>query len=186
MRRMSPILVLLLVAASSGCNSGKSATAMAGDEDLYVLRAIVNSACASESKQVVSDLPLAPIHEMPGAKGGPIARFGLSPDVRLASEVRWPRGHICATVQVVDDAVVEEVLSHETSIPPRWTFFRERFDDARRLMRFSLPAYSADGRIAVVYAEGTCPYSCGTGVIYELHKTGIKWTIVGSENVSNP
>jgi hypothetical protein len=53
-------------------------------------------------------------------------------------------------------------------------------------MRVSLPAYSADGRTAVVYAEGTCPYSCGTGVYYELRNTGSKWTIVGTKDASKP
>jgi hypothetical protein len=186
MRVMPPILALLFVVMSTGCDSRGSATAIAGDDDLNVLRAIVDSACTSESKQVVSDLPLAPFHEMQSDQGGPIASFGSRLDVRSPKETRWPRGNICATVRVVDDAVVKEVLSHETSIPPRWTFFRERFDDAGKLMRFSLPTYSADGRIAVVYAEGTCPYSCGTGVVYELHGAGNRWTIVRSKDASRP
>ena len=186
MRWMPPILVVLIVTALAGCNPGSSATAIAGGDDLNVLWAIVQSACASESKQVVSDLPLPPFQEMQSAKGGPIASFGSRVEMRAPREVRWPRGDICSSVRVVDDAVIKEVLSHETSIPPKWTFFRTRFDDARVLMRFSLPAYSADGRTAVVYADATCPYSCGMGVVYELHSADDKWAIVKSEGASRP
>jgi hypothetical protein len=184
MRWLSPIFILLHVAALSGCSPAGSTTVVAG-EDVRVLRAIVKSACALQSKQIVSDLPITPFNEVLGDNGAPIARFGLNLDVRSPGEVRWPQGDICATVRVVDDAVVKEVLSHETSIPPRWTFFRKQFDDAKRLMRISLPAYSADGRTAVVYAEGTCPYTCGAGFFYELRKSGNEWTIARSENDSN-
>jgi len=183
MRWLLWILALLIVDASSGCNSGSSTTVVAG-EDIHVLRAILNSACALEWKQVVSDMPIAPFHKLVSVKGAPNVQFGLNLDVRLPTEARWPRGEICASVRVVDDAVIKDVMSRETSIPPRWTFFRERFDGAKKLTRVSLPVYSVDGRSAVVYVEGTCPYSCGAGFFYELRNVGGEWKILRSRNVS--
>ena len=183
MRWLLSLFALLVVSASSGCNSASSTTGVA-DEDILVLRALMNLACKSEWKQVVSDVPIAPFRRAVSDRGAANVQFGLNLDVRSPAAAKWPRGEVCATVQVVDDAVVKEVLSRETRIPPRWTFFRERFDDAKRLMRVSLPVYSADGRGAVVYAEWTCPYTCGTGSFYELRKDRGKWTIVRSENAS--
>lgn len=186
MRSIRSILVVLFVAASTGCSHGTQASVIAGADDLNVLRAILNPTCTSGSKQVVSDLPLAPFHELQSEQGGPIASFGSRLDASSPKEVRWPRGDICASVRVVDDALIKEVLSRETSIPPRWSFFRERFGDASKLLRVSIPTYSADGRAAVVYAEGTCPYSCGAGVVYELQDTGDAWTVVRRSDASRP
>jgi hypothetical protein len=185
MRWLSSLFALLVVSASGGCNSAGSTTAVA-DEDILVLRALMTSACTSEWRQVVSDVPIEPFRRVVSDRGAANVQFGLNLDVRSPAAAKWPRGEVCATVQVVDDTVVKEVLSRETRIPPRWTLFREQFADAKRLMRVSLPVYSADGCSAVVYAEGTCPYTCGAGFFYELRKDRAEWTILRTKNASNP
>lgn len=180
MRWLLPLSVLLVVLASSGCTSAESTTG----EDMLVLRALVNPACTSEWKQIVSDVPIAPFRTVVSDRGAANIQFDLNLDVGSPAAAKWPLGEVCATVQVVDDTVVKAVLSRETRIPPRWTLFRERFDGANRLIRVSLPVYSADGRSAVVCAEGTCPYTCGVGLFYELRKDAGEWTILRSNNVS--
>jgi hypothetical protein len=181
MRLFPPIAAMLVVAASSGCDPA-SDTRVVSAEDIRVLRALMNPFCTSGWKQVISDVPIAPIENIAGH--GEAANVQFGPGLDSPAAARWPRGDICSSVLVVDDAVVREVLSLETSIPPRWTFFRERFDDARRLTRVSLPVYSADGRSAALYVEGTCPYACGAGFYYELRKAGGDWKVLSSRNAS--
>jgi len=183
MRLFLPIAVMLVVAALSGCDPA-SDTRVVSAEDVRVLRALVNPFCSSGWKQVISDVPIAPFENIAGHGDAAKARFGLGLDVGSPVGAKWPRGDICPSVLVVDDAVVREVLSLETSIPPRWTYFRERFDDARKLTRVSLPVYSADGRGAALYVEGTCPYACGAGFYYELRKARGEWKVLSSRNAS--
>jgi hypothetical protein len=54
------------------------------------------------------------------------------------------------------------------------------FGGARSLMKISLPVYSSDGKRAVVYATGSCPYTCGEGIYNELEKTRSGWRITNS------
>ena len=178
-----PIASMLVVAASSGCDSA-SDNRVVSAEDIRVLRALVNPFCSSGWKQVISDVPIAPLENIAGRGDAANVEVGPGLDAGSPTAARWPRGDICPSVLVVDDAVVREVLSLETSIPPRWTFFRERFDDARKLTRVSLPVYSADGRSAGLYVEGTCPYACGAAFYYELRKAGGEWKILSSRNAS--
>ena len=69
------------------------------------------------------------------------------------------------------DSAIASAFAHETVKPPQWIAFGKAFDGAQHLVRVSLPVYSPDGRRAVVYTVGTCPFRCGAGFYHELRKS---------------
>jgi len=151
-------------------------------EDMRVMRAVVSIACKVDSERiVVSDRPAIPrrsddLHDADSQN----IQFGINFDRRLARAARWPRGKVCPAVRVASDAVIKEALENETGYPGSWTSFSTRFGGARSLMRISLPVYSDDGKHAVVYTTGRCPYTCGEGFYQELEKTYEGWKITNS------
>ncbi len=62
-----------------------------------------------------------------------------------------------------------------------WSVFRDVFG-GRRLLHLSLPAYSDDGRTALVYAGWTVDYLAGEGnlVLLERDGAGAGWRVVDS------
>ena len=106
-------------------------------------------------------------------------QFGIDLRQRLAREARWPRGKICPMVRVVGDSSITTVLAQDSR---SWDHFISTFEGAHTLMRISLPVYSSDGKRAVIYTEGTCPYTCGAGFYHELEKTFAGWRITRSIN----
>jgi hypothetical protein len=149
--------------------------------DLRVMRATVDIACKLNAERiVVSDRPAVPrAGNLRGAESQNI-QFGLDFNRRLAHEARWPRGQICPAVRVASDSSIKVALENETGFPGSWESFKAKFGGARSLMRISLPVYSPDGKHAVIYTEGTCPYTCGAGFYNELEKTYKGWKITSS------
>lgn len=149
--------------------------------DLRVMRAMVDIACKLNAERiVVSDRPAVPrAANLRGAESQDI-RFGLDFSRRLAHEARWPRGQICPAVRVASDSSIKVALENETGFPGSWESFKAKFGGARSLMRISLPVYSPDGKRALIYTEGTCPYTCGAGFYSELEKTYKGWKITNS------
>jgi len=150
-------------------------------EDLRVMGAMVAIACKLNAERiVVSDRPAIPrqrdLHDTDGRN----IQFGIDLDRRLARTARWPRGQVCAAVRVASDSAIKDALENETGYPGSWTNFSTRFGGARSLMRISLPVYSDDGKHAVVYTTGRCPYTCGAGFYHELAKTYEGWKITNS------
>jgi hypothetical protein len=152
-------------------------------EDVRVMRAMVNIACKVDAERiVVSDRPAIPrasdLHDSDGHN----VRFGIDFDRRLARVSRWPRGQVCPAVRVASDAAISNALEQGSGISGSWENFSTRFGGAHSLMMISLPVYSADGKRAVVYTTGRCPYTCGAGFYHELKKTYEGWQITNSVN----
>ena len=82
-------------------------------------------------------------------------------------------------VRVAGDTSIVTALARDST---NWVHFIAAFDGAHTLMRISLPVYSSDGKRAVIYTEGNCPYTCGAGFYHELEKTRSGWRIVSSAN----
>lgn len=147
-------------------------------EDKYVMRAMVEISCKlGADRLVVSDRPAVPRQTARLMGDGPGIRFGIDVNQRIAREARWPAGPICPVVRVVADSTIEAVLAKDSE---SWQNFIATFDGARSLMRISLPVYSSDGKHAVVYTTGDCPYTCGAGFFHELEKTHSGWRISSS------
>lgn len=143
---------------------------------MQILEAVVKSACDFDWKEIVSDLPATPYREASLGKHEANVRFGLDVAARSQPRARWPRGDVCPSVRIVRDRDITAALKLE-GIPPTWDQFRGRFPGVRTLVRVSLPVYSEDGRHAVVYTEGTCPFRCGNGFFHELVKGRSGWNI---------
>lgn len=175
------LLALLHAILLSGCDLRLIGTGISAS-DMQVLQTVVKPACDVEWKEIVSDLPATPYRASSLAELAPNLHFGLDIAARSQSKARWPLGNVCAPVRVIRDRDIEAALKLETSVPPTWEHFHGRFPGVRTLVRVSLPVYSKDGRRAVVYTEGTCPYRCGNGFFHELVRNSSGWRISRSVN----
>jgi len=147
------------------------------------MHAMVDIACKVDAERiVVSDHPAIPrasdLHDTDGHN----VWFGIDFDRRLAPEARWPRGQVCSAVRVASDSEISNALEQGSGLSGSWENFSAQFGGARSLMKISLPVYSADGKHAVVYTTGRCPYTCGAGFYHELKKTYEGWEITNSVN----
>jgi len=174
------LLIVFLAAAAciaAGCTADPYADKVTA-EDERVMKALVDISCKLGYEHlIVSDRPATPPLSGPRPGAGGNVQFGIDFNRRVAQKARWPRGQICPYVRVVADSTIGSVLAHDTR---GWDHFIDRFDGAHSLMRISLPVYSADGKRAVVYTTGSCPYTCGAGFYHELEETYSGWRITGS------
>jgi len=179
--RKKMLAALVPIVLLSGCDIRLVGTGISST-DMRVLEAIAKPACDYEWNELISDLPATPYRARSLGEKQPNLKFGLDVASRSQPKARWPRGNLCSPVRVVGNAAIESALQRETSIPPTWDQFRDRFPGARTLVRVSLPVYSDDERRAVVYTESTCPFRCGNGFFHELVREGSRWKIEQSVN----
>jgi hypothetical protein len=178
-RTLVVLCVLVAAGAVASCSTDPFADEVSA-EDRRVMRTLVDISCKLGVEQlVISDHPAIPrSSESHGADGRDL-HFGIDLHRRLAHEARWRRGRVCPVVSVVAESKIDAVLSKDN---PAWDRFIATFDGAHSLMKISLPVYSADGKRAVVYTTGSCPYRCGAGFYHELEKTHSEWRVVRSVN----
>ena len=167
----------MIAGAVAGCFTDPYADEVSA-EDERVMRAMVDISCKLGVQHlVISDRPAVPrqsdLHDTDGRN----VHFGIDFDRRVAHQARWPLGQLCPVVRVVADSSIDTVLAHDAE---NWEKFMATFDGAHSLMRISLPVYSSDGKRAVIYTTGSCPYTCGAGFYHELEKTYSRWRIVTS------
>ena len=175
-------VVAATILVATGCTEDPYADEV-NSEDLRVMRAMVEISCKLDVEQVViSDRPAIPRESHIDDTGEKNVQFGIDFDRRLARTARWPRGEICPAVRVVSDRAISSALAKETGFSGSWESFIAKFGGARTLMRISLPVYSADGKHAVIYTAGSCPYTCGAGFYHELEKSYEGWKITSSIN----
>lgn len=62
-----------------------------------------------------------------------------------------------------------------------WEQFYQRYPDTRGIARVSRAALTADGRMALIYAQIHCGGTCGYGVFYLLARTAQGWEIVAKQ-----
>jgi hypothetical protein len=171
--------VAVMACVLVGCSADRHADRVSA-EDERVMRAMVDISCKLDVERlVISDRPAVPRQSDLHDTDGQNRQFGIDLDRRVAHHARWPLGQICPAVRVVADSSIDTVLAHDTE---SWEKFMVKFGGAHSLMRISLPVYSRDGKRAVVYTTGSCPYRCGAGFYHELEKTYSGWRIVSSVN----
>jgi hypothetical protein len=173
------LCILVAVCLVASCSTDPFADEVSA-EDQRVMRTMIDISCKlGVERLVVSDQPAIPPRSDLRASGARNVQFGIDLSRRVAHVARWRRGRVCPVVRVVADARINAVLASDT---PGWDAFISTFDGARSLMKISLPVYSADGKHAVVYTTGSCPYRCGAGFYHELAKANSGWHIVRSVN----
>ena len=177
-------VILIIIAAAMSLGTAGCAGPYADDvssKDLRVMRAMVDIACKLDAERIiVSDRPAIPRASDDHDTDHKNVQFGINFDLRLADRARWPRGQVCAAVRVVSDSAIVAALASKTEFPGSWDNFKAKFGGAHSLMRISLPVYSSDGRHAVIYTTGRCPYTCGAGFYHQLEKTYEGWKITNS------
>lgn len=179
---LAGLIAASLVFCTAGCSADPYADEVSR-EDLRVMRALVDISCKLEvEKVVISDRPAIPREGEAGDSARRVASWRSELARRPAHEARWPVGQICSAVRVVAEGRITQALENETGFPGSWRNFKSTFGGSRTLMRISLPVYSPDGKHAVVYTEGSCPYTCGAGFYHELEKTHKGWKILTSVN----
>jgi hypothetical protein len=178
-RPSSLVITAAMVFALAGCFADPYADRVSA-EDERVMRAMVDISCKLGVESIViSNRPAVPRQSSLRGAESKNVRFGIDINQRIARVARWPKGEICPFVHVVENSLIEIVLARDTK---SWDKFFAAFDGARSLMRISLPVYSRDGKRAVIYTTGTCPYTCGAGFYHELEKTRSGWRIASSVN----
>ena len=166
-----------MACAVAGCFGDPYADEVSA-EDERVMRAMVDISCKlGVERLVISDRPAVPRQSDSHDADGRNVQFGIDIDLRTAHQARWPLGQICPVVRVVADSSIDTVLAHDTE---SWKRFMATFNGAHSLMRISLPVYSSDGKRAVVYTTGRCPYTCGEGFYNELEEARSGWRITNS------
>ena len=178
-RRFILAVLAILATACAGCQPGPLDDAISRNDE-QILHVMLALACKLETREVVSDRPAIPRGRGTEDPDPRNLQFGLDLAARPAHRARWPHGTVCKTVRVVPDSAIASAFAHETVKPPQWIAFGKTFDGAQHLVRVSLPVYSPDGRRAVVYTVGTCPFRCGAGFYHELRKSLTGWKIVRS------
>jgi hypothetical protein len=173
--RIAKSLLVCSALAAAGCQADHTADAVTRD-DRAVLEALEKTACKLGEREVVSDTPVLPAQ--------PSAHFGLDLRSRPMRVARWPRQAVCKTVTVEPESQISRAFAADHHVPPTWEAFGASFGGAQHLLRLSLPAYSKDGRQAVVYTERTCAIVCGASFYHELRKTDVGWVITRSEPAS--
>jgi hypothetical protein len=177
LRALVTAVVAMAACAVAGCFADPHADKVSA-KDERVMRAMVEISCKlGVERLVISDRPAVPRWSDLRDADGRNLQFGIDINERIAREARWPLGQLCPVVRVVADSTIENVLAQDTR---SWAKFIAAFEGARSLMRISLPVYSHDGKRAVIYTSGTCPYTCGAGFYHELEKTRSGWRIVDS------
>jgi hypothetical protein len=179
LRALVTSFVAMTACVVAGCVADPYADEVSA-KDERVMRAMVEISCKlGIERLVISDRPAAPPQNDLRDTDGRNLQFGIDINQRIAHEARWPLGQVCPVVRVVADSTIENVLAQDTR---SWEKFIAAFDGARSLMRISLPVYSHDGKRAVIYTSGSCPYTCGAGFYHELQKTHSGWRITSSVN----
>jgi hypothetical protein len=171
-------VVLLLVIAKSSCVAAASSGVTR--DDLAVFRAVLSSACqrADRTFYVISDLPIS-TKGYPAPADWPANLPWTDLAASVPSGVRWPHIEICAANRIVDHRKVDAIFERDASIrsPPGWDPFYVEFPGAKGLMRISVPAFTSDGRHAVIYLETTCNVMCGSGFYIELVRGKRGWKV---------
>jgi hypothetical protein len=174
--------VIFLLALDPSLRASAGVAGVTG-EDIAVLRAtLCPPPSVDRTFRVMSDIPpAARDYRIPSDWRS--SALGKELRVRAQRGGHWPHVDVCANVRIVDGKEVNAIFARDGRIPPSWEGFYARFPDAKGLIRFALPAFSSEGRLAVVYLEWTCDPLCGSGLYVELARseTGSEWRITHTE-----
>jgi hypothetical protein len=180
----SAMLAVLAIVASSSCVTTDAADKAPMERDIAVLRAVLQKeACgrADQKYQVVSDRP-APATSVSVPKTWR-SSAALNEELARRSEeaLSWTHIDVCSAVRIVEGSKIEAIFAADDRIPPGWDSFENAFPGASRLIEVSLPAFTSDGKRAVVYLDTKCGVLCGAGFYIELKRTAAGWQVTQRE-----
>jgi hypothetical protein len=149
------------------------------EEDVAVFRAVMQQTCrASDAhRELISDTPVDFPYFANSHGELEDTRFGIRLAHRVPGGARWPHIDVCIAQRVVDGDAIEDTFARDPRIPPGWDNFHADFPDAHGFAQISLPAYSSDGKRAVVLTAYASGLLSGAGFYVELRKTRRGWKI---------
>lgn len=155
-------------------------------EDELVLKAALHSQCRSDKGYVLlSSMAAAP---KAGDDLGGADESGAFDDLkrRNGSEAALPADLSCEGVRVHDEREIQHFFdrdsmpAEEMSADGVWKRFFESFPGSRGWMALSLPGYSPDRAIALVYIAHYCGNLCGSGSYVYLRRIEGQWRVLFS------
>lgn len=155
-------------------------------EDALVLKAALHSQCESGKGFVLlSSMAAAP---RTGDDIGDADESGAFDDLkrRNSSVTALPEGLSCKAVRLREEREIkvffeqDSVSAEELPVDDAWKRLYESFPGAKGWMTLSLPGYSPDGAIALVYVARYCGSLCGGGSYVYLRRTDGGWKVLFS------
>jgi hypothetical protein len=169
---------LLVAACLCGCGHAELTPPQLHERDIAVFTAAL--ACQNSGAtmtMVVSDLPPGGDHWGVPTDWDPKGLYNAELTRRGNESSRWPVGKFCREIHVETDESIEATFQGDIRIPPGWEHFGETFGGARGLLRISRPAFSLDGKHAVISEGYYCEGLCGSGMLLELEFSAGAWRV---------
>ena len=153
-------------------------------EDVTVLRAALISLCQAKNGYVVlSSTTAAP---RPADDMGDADQSGAYSDLerRNGAAVLLPKGLACKGAKLISEQEIQRFFDHgsnsanKVSLDEAWKKFYKSFPGASGWTSVSIPGYSSDGEIAVVYVAHYCGTLCGGGSYVYLRRIKGEWKVL--------
>lgn len=178
--RLAVVTVVLTALCACGRTAPARPVSPGTADDVAIFKAILKDACEhpddARRLNIVRDVPRA--LDADGTVNwlwSPPPAFIAGLVRRSATQVRWPKLAPCATQRVIDGARVDALIEQSGKVPPDFAHFRQAFPNAGYIIAISLPAYSADGRRAMVLRTYSREGVFSAGEVLEMELAGTAW-----------
>lgn len=153
-------------------------------EDTAVLQAALTSLCQSKNGYVLLSLTTA--GPRPADDMGDADQSGAYSDLERRNEAAalLPEDLACQGAKLIREQEIQRFFDHESnlankvSLDEAWKKFYESFPGTTGWTSVSLPGYSPDGEIAIVYMAHYCGTLCGGGTYVYLRRINGKWKML--------
>ncbi|WP_146745378.1 hypothetical protein [Dyella jiangningensis] len=153
-------------------------------EDAAILRVVLSSQCqAQDGFELLSSKTIAPRErddmgeaDESGAFADLKRRNDSTTSLPESVACRGARLHPKEEIQGFFDR--ESIAAGKASLDEAWKKLYESFPGATGWTAVSLPGYSPDGDIAVVYVAEYCGSLCGKGFYVYLRRTKDRWQVL--------
>ncbi len=176
--------VIVLLALSYLSVRADPAAKASEREDAAVLQAALNSQCQSKEGYVLlSSTTIAPRED---DDMGEVDESGAFADLkrRNGSSISLPESLACKGARLHREQEIRRFFDQDSmpagkaSLDEGWKKLFEAFHGATGWTSVSLPGYSPDGDVAVVYVARHCGSLCGQGMYVYLRRANDQWKVL--------
>lgn len=176
--------VIALLALSCLSAQANPATKPSEREDAAVLRAALNSQCQSKDGYVL--LSSTTVVPRENDDMGEADESGAFADLkrRNGSTVSLPESLACKGARLHREQEIRRFFDQDpmpagkAALDEGWKKLFEAFPGATGWTSISLPGYSPDGDVAVVYVAHHCGSLCGQGMYVYLRRANSRWKVL--------
>lgn len=179
-------LVAVFMFFALPCLSAQAGQAMQRfqQEDAAVLRAVLNTQCQAKDGYVLLSSQTVGPRETDDM--GELDDSGAFADMkrRNSSAVSLPDNLTCKGARLHREQDIKRAFDQESlgggnvALDEAWKKLFESFPGATGWTSVSVPGYSPEGDIAVVYVAHHCGSLCGQGSYLYLHRVNDQWKIL--------